>query len=233
MRRIRTARDRGLVRDPGGERRCAFSSGDFHDPAWTGFGALRVLNELRLVAGAAPAHPRANMEELGYLMSGALECGEADGQRVSLDPGALYSTGAGHGAEAGAAGWIAGPGGAVVLQAWIQPDRVNAAPSQGWRPATKAAPGWRCLASPDGAAGTVPIRQQVWLRSVSLAPGGSDALDLDPERRYWLQVVEGPVAFGDTPLAAGDALALTGEAGTLAMAAGGAGAMLLVFDLPD
>lgn len=235
MRRIRAAGERGTLTDAGDERRCAFSSGDFHDPGWTGFGVLRVLNEHRLAPGAGPVPPRANMEELVYVLAGSVSGGASADGPASLGPGALYWTGAGHGAGGGAApkGWVAGPEGAVVLQAWIRPDRVNAAPSHGWRAGpgqTRA--GWRCLAAPGGTAGAFAIRQQAWLRAGSLAVGGDGTLSLDPARRYWLQVLEGTVAVDGTPLRPGDGLAITDEGATPALRAGDAGAELLLFDLP-
>ena len=81
------------------------------------------------------------------------------------------------------------------LQIWIQPDRLNAQPAYAQRafdPAARAGAG-RLLASPDGADGWLPIRQQAWLRGVRLARGKRSTSSLDPTRRYWLHVASGEV----------------------------------------
>jgi redox-sensitive bicupin YhaK (pirin superfamily) len=54
---------------------------------------------------------------------------------------------------------------------------------------------------------------------------------LDPQRRYWLQVVRGAMTVAGRELAAGDAIGLVEEAGTLTVVATQASEVLL-FDLP-
>src|SRR3546814_6229732 len=56
------------------------------------------------------------------------------------------------------------------LQIWIQPDRVNAPPAhaqQVFDPQARRGR-WTTLASPDGADGSLAIRQQAWLHGVRL-----------------------------------------------------------------
>ena len=52
MKLHRPADARGHVRTDWLDSRHSFSFGHFHDPEWMGFGALRVLNEDRVAAGA-------------------------------------------------------------------------------------------------------------------------------------------------------------------------------------
>lgn len=234
MRRLRAAADRGHSGDAGASGRCAFSSGDFRDPSWSGFGPLRVLNELGLAPATSPAHPRANMEELGYVLAGSLDAVDVhSGASTSLGTGGVYWIGAGHGAGSAPRQWRAGPQGARLLQAWIQPDRVNAAPVDAWRQSQAAPPGtWVCLAAADGEGGALPIRQQAALYALSMLPGTPASRILDASRRYWLQAVAGALTVDGVALAAGDGLVVTGEAGVLALEAVAAGATLLLFDLP-
>src|SRR3546814_3043227 len=70
-----------------------------------------------------------------------------------------------------------------LLQAWLQPDRVNAPPARVQRefdPMARRGQ-WAALATPDGADGSLPIRQDARLLGALLAAG--DVLALDPEDR--------------------------------------------------
>jgi redox-sensitive bicupin YhaK (pirin superfamily) len=121
------------------------------------------------------------------------------------------------------------------LQNWIQPERVNAPPDYAQRAfdldARRAR--WATLASPDGADGSLAIRQQAWLRGVWLDAG--DAVDFvpDPSRRYWLHVAQGEAVAGERVLSAGDAIGAVDEAGRHRLLGVGDGAAdVLLFDLP-
>ncbi len=216
------------------ERRLGFSFGEFHDPKWMGFGPLRVLNEDRYAPGAGlPVQRRANMELVEIVLAGRLACADGVGGEQVLEAGDVRWTGAGHGIEHATRNPDANAP-ALALQAWLQPERLNAAPRCAQRQfdlhAARGA--WRTLLSPDGAGESIPIRLQAWLRTARLPAGESVAVDLDPQRRYWLQVTAGAVEAGGHRLAAGDALALEREAGGLAVRAIAANADVLLFDLP-
>lgn len=227
---------RGRTRTDWLDSRHAFSFGQYHDPAWMGFGALRVLNEDRVAPGAGfPLHGHANMEIFSYVLDGALahedDAGAGGGV---LRAGELQWMGAGHGIRHSEAN-ASSDAPVHFLQAWIQPDRVNARP--GWAQ-RQVPPGdrlgrWADLASPDGANGSLAMRQQAWLRGTLLEPGSAVERVLAPERRYWLHVARGQVVAGGTRLAAGDALALSGEGGAWTVRGDGNDvADVLLFDLP-
>ncbi len=182
-----------------------------------GFGTLRVLNEERLAPGAEIApQRRANMEILDWVVDGALVHRDASGAEHLQRAGELRWTGAGHGIEYAARNASA-TAPAHVLQLWIQPDRVNAPPATAQRAFDPAAPAgrWTTLASPDGSDGSLAIRQRAWLHAVRLAPGEEAVWPLDPDRRCWLHLVQGAADVDGTPFAAGDALGITAESGTL------------------
>ena len=88
------------------------------------------------------------------------------------------------------------------------------------------------LASPDGADGSIGIRQDASLRATRLLPGDALEAALDPARRYWLHVAIGEVAIGERVLKAGDALGFVQEAGNLAVRGVAADSDVLLFDLP-
>ncbi|MCD9006204.1 hypothetical protein LDO31_08145 [Luteimonas sp. XNQY3] len=221
----RPADRRGRTTHGARTRLCAFSSGDFHDPDWLGFGALRQLNEDHLPPNATvPSQRVANMELLTLVLDGMLA---RDG--IALDAGALAWTGAGHGSHTPVE--TAGAEGARVLRIAIQPDRVNLPPA-GDVVRIVAVDGWTPLAAPDGAADSLPIRQQAWLRHARLAPGARLALTLDATQRHWLQILRGRVAVDGQSLTAGDALGWHDEAIASDLVAASEGAGLLLITLP-
>jgi redox-sensitive bicupin YhaK (pirin superfamily) len=214
------------------DSRHTFSFGHYHDPRWMGFGPLRVINEDRVAPGGGFApHRHANMEILSYVLSGALAHRDDSGGGGVLRPGEVQWMSAGHGIEHSE--FNASKEEPVhFLQIWIQPDRVNAPPAYEQRAFDPAARRgrWAVLASPDGAEGSLAIRQQAWLRGVLLDAGESVALTPDPVRRYWLHVARGRVQVGGHALGAGDALGFADENSPVRLA--GEGADVLLFDLP-
>ena len=211
--------------------RHTFSFSRFYDPQWMGFGALRVINEDVVAPGAGFApHRHANMEILSYVLDGELSHKDDHGGGGVIRAGELQWMGAGHGIEHSE--FNASQDRPVhFLQVWLQPDRLNAAPAYAQRAAPADADGWTLMASPDGAAGSLAIRQdaRVWL--ARLAAGAQADQALDGARRYWLHVAQGRVAACGRELNAGDALGLVEEGGVLSLQAHEA-AQVLLFDLP-
>jgi len=232
----RPAATRGTVHAGWLDSRHTFSFGHYHDPQWMGFGPLRVINEDRVAPGGGFApHRHANMEILSYVLSGALAHRDSAtaGDGGVLRPGELQWMSAGHGIEHSE--FNASQAEPVhFLQIWIQPDRVNAAPAyaqHAFDPSERRGR-WAALASPDGADGSIAIRQDAWLRGVLLADGETVEMVLDPARRYWLHVAQGAVVFEGRALSSGDAIGFVGESGTHRIAGGETAADLLLFDLP-
>ena len=231
----RPANARGVANAGWLDSRHTFSFGHYHDPQWMGFGSLRVINEDRVAPGAGfPPHSHANMEILSYVLSGALAHRDNSGGGGVLRPGELQWMSAGHGIEHSE--FNASQEDPVhFLQIWIQPDRVNAPPAYAQRsfdPATRRGK-WTVLASPDGANGSLAIRQQARLLGVLLASGEAVALQPDPARRYWLHVAQGGIDVAGQRLSAGDAIGITGEsAAGQVVGRGDDVADVLLFELP-
>jgi len=224
---------RGHVRAGSIESRHAFSSGDYYDPQWMGFGPLRVFNEVTLGPGATlPVQRYANMELLTYVLSGALAHAANDAQSVTA--GELLWVGAGHGIELQLRNASADEP-VRFLQAWIQPDRLNAQPGHARLvvDAMQRQPRWAMLACPDGSDGSLAMHHgQAWVAAALLAADDAIELALAPARRYWLHVARGEVRVDGRALAAGDALGIVEEAGRIRITAVGASGDLLLFDLP-
>jgi redox-sensitive bicupin YhaK (pirin superfamily) len=214
------------------DSRHTFSFGHYHDPQWMGFGPLRVINEDRVAPGAGfPPHGHANMEILSYVLSGALAHRDNAGDGGVLRPGELQWMGAGHGIEHSEYN-DSKELPVHFLQVWIQPDRVNAPPDYAQRAFDPHARRgrWATLASPDGADGSLAIRQQAWLRGAWLDAGDSVDFVPDPGRRYWLHLAQGEAMVGDRALVAGDALGFVAESTPQRIT--GRAADVLLFDLP-
>ncbi len=215
------------------DSRHTFSFGQFYDPQWMGFGPLRVINEDRVAGGGGFApHGHANMEIISLVIDGALAHRDSSGGGGTVGPGELQYMSAGVGVQHSEYnGSQADP--VHFLQIWIQPDRVNTPPRYAQRAPQPGddAGGWVALVSPDGADGSLAIRQDARLQQVHASAGATVTRELDASRRYWLQVVRGSVS---APLAleAGDALGFVDEGGALELTAGADGAWLLLFDLP-
>jgi redox-sensitive bicupin YhaK (pirin superfamily) len=215
------------------DSRHTFSFARYYDPAWMGFGPLRVINEDRVAPGAGFApHRHANMEILSYVLEGTLAHHDDSGAGGVIRAGELQWMSAGHGIEHSECN-ASETEPVHFLQMWIQPDRLNAKPAYAQRaPVGNEAIGrWAMLLSPDGADGSIAIRQDARLFVARLDAGMQVERALDPRRRYWLQVVRGAVTAMDRDLAAGDAIGLAEEGGSLMVSSSQPGEILL-FDLP-
>ena len=120
------------------------------------------------------------------------------------------------------------------LQVWIQPDRLNAQPAYDQRhfdPVARRGR-WATLVSPDGADGSIAIRQQARLLATRLHAGDALAAPLAADRLHWLHVAAGEVQAGERVLRAGDALGFADEAGELVLRGIADASDVLLFDLP-
>lgn len=230
----RPSAQRGAVDMGWLQSRHTFSFGHYYDPQWMGFGPLRVINDDTVAPGAGFApHGHANMEIVSVVLEGALAHKDSTGTDGVIRAGEVQWMSAGHGIQHSEYnGSDAEP--VHFLQIWIQPDRLNAQPGYAQKffdPDARRAR-WATLVSPDGADGSLAIRQQATLRATRLHAGDALAAALDPARRYWLHVASGEIAVGERVLTTGDALGFVEEEGELALRGIGGSSDVLLFDLP-
>ncbi|WP_034944578.1 pirin family protein [Erwinia oleae] len=171
------------------QARYTFSFGHYFDPNLLGYASLRVLNQ-EVLRPAACFQPRTypRVDVLNLILQGRAEYRDSEGNHVSADtgealllatqPNVSYSE---HN--------ISKESTLTRMQLWL-----DACPAQDNDPVQRVRipPEARhvLLASPNGADGSLQLRQQVWIHHVMLAPGESMSIDLLGPRAY-LQSIHG------------------------------------------
>lgn len=208
---VRPGAARGVSRAAGSVVRHAFSCGDYFDPARMGFGPLRVLNEIELAPGAGLARERrANVQLLTFVIAGEVHRQSGDDSAV-LAAGDAHVLGAGHGIEDGISNTSTDVP-ARLLQAWIQPARLNAAPHAAHRHGhAMNGSGPLLLASADGREGSIALRAPVDVWRARPSAGSPVGVACCFGRRMWVQVVAGEVEVGAVRAVAGDAAVVLNE----------------------
>ncbi len=208
-----------------------FSFAEYHDPAWMGFGALRVLNHDRIEPGRGfGEHGHRDMEIVTYVLNGVLEHRDDMGNASQIRPGEVQLMSAGTGVRHSEFNGSA-TARTELLQIWIVPALTGSAPRYEQR-AFPPNPGadFRVLVSPDGRDGSLTIGQDACMLRAMPDAGAQAQWKVEPERRAWLHVVRGRVRVGDGPLGPADAIGITGPA-TVTVAADDPSEVLL-FDVP-
>src|SRR3984885_10010176 len=78
----------------------SFSFADYYDPRYVNWGALRVFNDDRVVAGKGfGTHPHRDMEILTYVLAGQLEHRDSLGSHGVVGPGGVQFMSAGTGVQ--------------------------------------------------------------------------------------------------------------------------------------
>ncbi|TJY59948.1 pirin family protein [Sinimarinibacterium sp. CAU 1509] len=231
MQTLRTTADRGhaehgwLISDH------SFSFGDYYDPRYEDFGALRVINEDRVVAGAGFApHAHQGMEILTYVLDGELRHRDSTGGMGTLRPGELQLMSAGSGITHSEMNGSAHTP-VHFLQIWITPNERNTEPGYQQLQLDSGALGDGFIPVAAGAPGCAPLHLRQDARVLLAWPAAGRALTqpLDPARRYYLHVARGSITANGQAMGAGDALMLQSEA-ALGIETRDA-AELLLFDL--
>jgi redox-sensitive bicupin YhaK (pirin superfamily) len=233
MLNIRKSQDRGSASFGWLRSQHTFSFGHYYDPAHMSVGPLRVINEDHVAPGRGfDPHSHKNMEIISYVLDGALEHKDSMGngsvlrygdvQRMSAGTGVTHSEYNGSKTEP-----------AHFLQIWVIPAEAGGEPGYEEKhfDADSKRGRLRLVASPDGADGSVSLRQDVAIYATIL--DGEERVDhaLAGGRQAYVQVARGAVTVNGVELAAGDAVRISEEA---AVSLGGArDAEVLLFDLPE
>ncbi len=227
---IRPAAERGRSRRDWLDSRHTFSFGDYQDPRYLGFGALRVINDDRITPGGGFApHSHSDMDIISYVLEGALQHQDSLGTGSIIRPGEIQRMSAGSGITHSE--YNASHSEPVhFLQIWIIPQQRGLPPSYEQRnfKAQDISGRWFKLAAAENGGGLVTIHQDVVLWGTRVAQE-TLAYPLPRGRRAWLQVAHGAVRVNGTLLGEGDGAALIGPA-TIGVSGAPEGEVLL-FDL--
>jgi hypothetical protein len=236
MIQIRKADERGETRIDWLDSKHTFSFSDYWDPDFTGFRALRVINDDRVApAGGFPTHPHRDMEILTWVLSGSLEHKDSMGTGSVIRPGDAQKMSAGTGIRHSEFN----PSKAEpvhFLQIWIEPEARGLKPNYEQKQFPEAARlgKLRLIGSRDGRDGSITIHQDVSIYAALLVPGERVSHESAPGRFRWVQVAKGGITLNGQALAEGDGAAISGDEALALEGAGagaGASAEVLLFDL--
>ena len=209
----------------------SFSFADYFDPAWMGWGNLRVINEDRIAPGTGfGTHGHRDMEIISYVLQGNLAHKDSMGNIKGIPPGDVQRMSAGTGVRHSE--FNHAPESVThFLQIWIEPDERGIAPSYEQKSFAQADKRGRLrkVASRDGDQGSVRIHADATMYAGLFDAGESAELALDPGRKAYVHVVRGQLEVNGQTLAGGDAAVMAQEA--LIRLEQGQDAEVLVFDL--
>ena len=227
---IRNSLDRGHADHGWLQSFHSFSFADYRDPAYMGWGNLRVINEDHIAAGTGfGTHGHRDMEIVTYVLSGALAHQDSMGNASTINPGDIQRMSAGRGVQHSERNHA--DTSTHLLQIWIVPSQLGIEPGyeqKNFAPAEKQGR-LRLVASPDGRDGSVTVHADASVYAGLFEAGEQAELALDARRKAYVQVVRGRISINGRPLAGGDAAKLEGESRVLLDQA--TDAEVLVFDL--
>lgn len=209
---IRKANNRGLTENSWLKSYHTFSFGEYQDPAYKGFGALRVINQDTVKPGAGfGSHEHHDMEIISYVIAGGLEHKDSMGTQSIIKPGEIQIMSAGMGITHSE--FNASKEKSVhFLQIWITPTISGLKPSyeQKTLPPSKKNE-LLLIGSPNQTDEAITIHQEVNLYVGYFEKAASIYYDFKPKRIGWIQLIKGKIELNDQLLSAGDGAQIRAE----------------------
>ena len=228
---IRRSADRGHGDHGWLSSQHTFSFAGYRDPAFMGFGPLRVINQDLVQPGRGfGTHGHLDMEIISYVVGGRLAHRDSMGTGSVIVPGEVQLMSAGTGVTHSEMN-DSHEEPVHFLQIWILPRAAGTTPRYEQQAfPTEPADGLRLVVSPDGRGGSLTMGQDAELYRLML-PAGGEATHPVARARSWVQVVRGELEVSGAMLYQGDGLAVE-QATQLRFVAGREDVEALVFDLP-
>nr|WP_236757907.1 pirin family protein [Aeromonas cavernicola] len=210
------------------DARHSFSFGHYYDPKWMGHSVLRVLNQDFIAPdGGFATHPHANMEILTCVLAGVIAHKDSLGHVAQIPAGEFQLMSAGSGIRHSEYNPSQSEP-LSLLQIWIEPNEVGTPPSYQQKQIA-AKPGLTLIASPNGEAGSLTIRQQVRIWRLELSAGDSYDWQLAGQHGY-LQLISGELMVNNLTARSGDGILSRDENNWRLVAT--CASQGLLFDLP-
>lgn len=210
----------------------SFSFAGYHDPQHMGFGALRVINDDYIDAGAGfDMHGHRDMEIITYVLDGELAHKDSMGNGSEIRPGDVQRMSAGKGVMHSEFNHAEGKQ-THLLQIWIEPNVGGILPSYEEKhfSAQEKRGQLRLIASPDGRDGSVMMHQDAHVYAGLFDGDERASITIPRGRRVYVHVARGEVSVNGAALKAGDAVKAVDEAHIELTQ--GRQAEVLLFDLP-
>ncbi|WP_348732937.1 pirin family protein [Rheinheimera texasensis] len=175
------------------QSRHSFSFGRYYDPAQMGFSALRVINDDRVTPGAGfDTHGHRDMEIISLVLDGVIAHRDSTGQVAELPAGEYQLMSAGRGIMHSEFNARAKQN-LHFLQIWIEPDSLGGEPGYQQKPFAQT-PGLTLIASKDGAAGSLLLKQDAKLFQLRLDAQTSLNYQTQAGRKLYLHLVTGSLS---------------------------------------
>ena len=213
MIKIRRSQDRGYADHGWLKSFHSFSFAGYHDPAFMGWGNLRVINEDRIAPGTGfGTHGHRDMEIISYVLEGKLAHQDSMGNVKGIPPGDVQRMSAGRGVQHSEFNHAEGLS-THFLQIWIEPNVRSIEP--GYEQKTVAAADKRgklCLiASPEGSKNSVTIHADASIYA-GLFDGQEQAtLPIAAGRLAYVHLIKGDLSVNGIALTGGDATLIEHE----------------------
>ena len=232
MKFLRKSADRGSANFGWLQALHSFSFGNYYDPRYMGFSALRVINEDRVAAARGfPTHGHQDMEIITFILSGALEHKDSMGNGSIITPGQIQYMSAGTGVDHSEYNPSTTEQ-THLLQIWIEPHTKGLTPRYGQKDFTREniTNSLYLLCSEQGENGSIPIRQDAKLFVGKFLAGHTQIVPTKNNRGTWIQVLSGNLEVAEERLSPGDGLAI--EQVDQILLSASTPCEFLLFDLP-
>jgi redox-sensitive bicupin YhaK (pirin superfamily) len=228
---LRKSSERGQANHGWLKSEHSFSFASYYDPAFMGWGNLRVINEDRVAPGMGfGTHSHRDMEIISYVLSGELAHKDSMGNIETIPPGDIQRMSAGTGVTHSEFNH-AKSAETHFLQIWIEPNARGVTPSYeqcAIHPADKRG---RLLkvAGPVGSDAVVSMHADASIYA-GLFDGAEQAQHaIASHRKAYVHLIRGSLVVNGMELSAGDALIVERESSL--QLSQGTQAEVLVFDL--
>ncbi len=186
-----------------------FSFANYHDPARTNWGALRVWNDDIIAAQSGfPPHPHRDMEIITYVRTGAITHRDSMGNVGRTEAGDVQVMSAGTGVQHSEMNLE--DEATTLFQIWIIPDSAGGAPGWGQRdfPKSDRSGAFATLASGIDGDEALPIRANARVAGATVKAGERISYALGAGRHAYLVPATGKVRIGEVEASARDGVAI-------------------------